>query len=180
MHDWPLVTSSEIPSPKLVAAWVALNLVPTERVPLWAAHWLVVGYDGEALRTLAGFNGADPHEVHDVLPDALADCGTPIPDSDEAEAQIAFTHLARMHAEGNAGERWITEKVDEFLDRTGYARSAIGLPLGQLYELADEWRAGWGRSDQQLAAEVQDACAAQLAMSLAAPPSPSPDDGPGN
>jgi hypothetical protein len=177
MHDWPAVPSGAIPSPKLVAAWVALGRVPPERVPHWAAHWLAGGYDGEALLTLAGFSGADPHEVHDALPDALADCGTPIPDSDQAAAQIDFTHLARMHAEGNAGERWITEKVNEILDRDGYPPSAIALPLGQLYELADEWGADWGRSEQQLTTEVRDACAAQLAMSFTTPASPSPREG---
>lgn len=163
MHDRPVVASSEIPSPTLVAAWVVLGLVPTERVPLWAAHWLAGGYDGEALRMLAGFSGIDPSEVHEALPDALADCGTSIPDSDSAAAQIAFTHLARIHAEGKAGERWIADKVDEIVERSGYAASVISLPLGQLYGLADEWKGGWGRTEQQLTAEVQDACAAQLA-----------------
>jgi hypothetical protein len=145
MHDWPAVASGEVPSPELVAAWVKLGMVPTERVPLWAAHWLVDSYDGEALRTLAGYSGRDPYEVHDVLPDALADCGTSIPDSDSAAAQVAFTKLARMHVEGRAGERWITDKVDEIVARSGYADTVISLPLGQLYTVAEEWGAGWAR-----------------------------------
>ncbi|MFD1047038.1 hypothetical protein ACFQ1S_16535 [Kibdelosporangium lantanae] len=163
MHDWVALTSGEIPSPELVAAWVTLGMVPTERIPLWAAHWLVDGYDGQAVRALAGFSGTDPYEVHDTLPDALADCRTPIPDSDSAAAQTAFTKLARMHADGAAGEKWIIDKVDEILARTGYASSVISLPLGQLYGLDEEWGEGWGRTTQQLTAEVQRACAAQLA-----------------
>ncbi|GAB3899058.1 hypothetical protein GCM10029964_084440 [Kibdelosporangium lantanae] len=139
MHDWVALTSGEIPSPELVAAWVTLGMVPTERIPLWAAHWLVDGYDGQAVRALAGFSGTDPYEVHDTLPDALADCRTPIPDSDSAAAQTAFTKLARMHADGAAGEKWIIDKVDEILARTGYASSVISLPLGQLYGLDEEW-----------------------------------------
>ena len=50
MHNWPAVASGEIPSPRLVAAWAKLDVLPAERVPLWAAHWLTRGYDGDALR----------------------------------------------------------------------------------------------------------------------------------
>lgn len=105
----------------------------------------------------------DPYEVHDILPDALADCHTPIPDSDSAAAQTVFTELARMHADGVASEKWIVDKVDEILTQTGYSSGVISLPLGQLYGLDDEWGQGWGRPIHQLKAEVQHACAAQLA-----------------
>lgn len=164
MHDWPTAESGEIPSPTLVAAWATLGLAPAERVPVWAAHWLVDGHDGPALRTLAGLSGKDPSEVHDTLPDALADCGTHVPDSDTAAAQVAFTKLARMQATGIAGERWIADKVDEILARADYATSVINLSLGQLHGLSDEWQAGWGRPEQQLKAQVQHACATQLAL----------------
>jgi hypothetical protein len=136
----------------------------------------VGGYDGQALRALAGFNGTDPYEVRDTLPDALADCHTPIPDSDSAAAQATFTKLARMHADGAASEKWIIDKVDEILARTEYANSVINLPLGQLYGLDDEWGQGWGRTTQQLKAEVQRACAAQLAACAPAAALPEPDE----
>ena len=68
-----------MPSPQIVAAWTQLGLLPTEKVPLWAAHWLVAGYDGECLVSLAGLHGDDPHDVRDVLPGALLDCGVTIP-----------------------------------------------------------------------------------------------------
>jgi hypothetical protein len=35
MHDWP-ADPDEIPSPRLVAAWLILGTLPTERVPLGA------------------------------------------------------------------------------------------------------------------------------------------------
>jgi len=35
MHDRPS-QADEIPSPQLVAAWLILDTLPTERVPLWA------------------------------------------------------------------------------------------------------------------------------------------------
>lgn len=38
---------------------------------MWAAHWLVAGYDGEHLVSLAGLHGDDPHDVRDALPGAL-------------------------------------------------------------------------------------------------------------
>ncbi|WP_199745499.1 hypothetical protein [Amycolatopsis sp. WAC 04182] len=163
MHEWPALNPGDIPTPELVAAWTTLSLTPTERIPLWAAHWLIDGHDGQALRTLAGLSGTDTGEVHDVLRDALADCHTSIPDSDTAAANTAFTHLARLHTDGPVREEWIVGKVDHILAQTGYRGSVIDLPLGQLYYLVDEWGAGWGRSIPQLRAEVRHACSAQLA-----------------
>ncbi len=168
MHDWPAPDSGEIPTPELVASWVVLDTIPSERIPLWAAHWLVQGYDGEALRKLAGLSGTETHEVHDLLPEALADCTAAIPDSDAAAAQVAFTKLARMHANNRATERWVLDKVCEIVAQSGYADSIIALPLGQIFDLEDEWGAGWGRPEQQLAYEIQNACRAQLAISHAA------------
>jgi hypothetical protein len=165
MHDWPAVASGEIPSPRLVAAWARLDMVPAERLPLWAAHWLAAGNDGEALRTLAGLSATDdPRDIRDILPGALADCRVTIPDSDSA-AQLAFTDLASMCADGRASVQWILDKVSEIAARSDYADSVIGLPLGQIFVLADEWRAGWGRTEQELWAEIRAACAAQLAIS---------------
>jgi hypothetical protein len=164
MHDWPAVAPGEIPSPQLVAAWAKLHLAPAERIPLWAAHWLAGGFDGDALRTLAGLSANDdPRDIHDILPEALADCGITIPDSDSAAAQAAFTKLARMHADGQAGERWILDKVCQIVSRSGYSTRVISLPLGQIFGLSDEWDAGWGRPELQLRAEIRSACAAQLA-----------------
>ncbi|MEV6909067.1 hypothetical protein [Amycolatopsis sp. NPDC051071] len=162
MHEWPALNPGNIPTPELVAAWTALSMAPTERIPLWAAHWLSDGYDGHALRTLAGLSGTDSGDVHDLLRDALADCRTCIPDSATAAAHTAFTHLARLHTDGPVSEEWIVGKVDHILAQTGYRGSIIDLPLGQLYYLVDEWDAGWGRTIPQLRAEVRHACAAQL------------------
>jgi hypothetical protein len=168
MHDWPTPESGEIPAPKLVAAWVRLGIDPTERIPLWAAYWLVQGYDGDALRTLAGLSGTDPDEVREVLPAALADCAAPIPDSDAAAAQVAFVKLARMHAENRAAERWVLDKVCEIVAESGYANGVIALPLGKIFDMSDEWGAGWGRTERQLELEIQKACRTQLAASEAA------------
>jgi hypothetical protein len=105
----------------------------------------------------------DPRDIRDILPDALTDCGTAIPDSDSAAAQLAFTHLARLHTDRQAAERWILDKVSEIITRSGYADSVlVGLPLGGLYGLDDEWAAGWGRTEQELKARIREACAAQL------------------
>lgn len=146
----------------MVAVWTRLDLLRTEKVPLWAAHWLVAGYDGEHLAALAGLHGDDPHDVRDELPGALLDCGVAIPDSNVAAASVAFGHLARMHVDGLAGPEWVGQKVEEVLIRSGYAREIRDLPLGHLYYIADEWRAGWGRTIQELAAVVREACEEQL------------------
>ncbi|MEU7632196.1 hypothetical protein AB0C34_19745 [Nocardia sp. NPDC049220] len=113
-------------------------------------------------------SGTDPHPVHDILPEALADCTTAIPDSDAAAGQVAFTKLARMHADNRATERWILDKVCEIVAQSGYADSVIALPLGQIFDLEDEWGADWGRTEQQLAYEIQTACRTQLATGHAA------------
>jgi hypothetical protein len=160
--DWPFPDSDGVPSPQIVAAWTQLGLLPTENVPLWAAHWLVAGYDGECLVSLAGLHGDDPHDVRDALPGALLDCGVAIPNSDMAAAFVSFTHLARMHVDGLAGPKWVGQKVEEVLVKSGYAQEVIDLPLGRLYYIADEWGAGWGRTDQELAAIVREACEEQL------------------
>lgn len=166
MHDWPAITPGEIPSPRLVAVWARLDMLPAERLPLWAAHWLAAGHDGETLRTLAGLSATDdPRDIRDILPGALADCKVTIPGSDSAAAQLAFTNLARMCADGHAGERWVLDKVCEIAARSDYANSVLSLPLGQIFGLDDEWGAGWGRTEQELRAEVRKACAAQLASS---------------
>jgi hypothetical protein len=105
--------------------WSRLGVLPVERVPLWAAHWLADGHDGDDLVMLAGFTSRDdPRDIRGQLPAALADCGVAIPGSDAAAAQAAFTYLARMHTDGQAAERWILDKVGEIVTRAGYADSA--------------------------------------------------------
>lgn len=151
-----------VPSPEVVAAWSQLDMLPTERVPLWAAYWLTAGRDGEHLVYLAGLHGDDPQDVRDALPDALQDCGVTMPDSDVAAATVVFLQIARMHVSGLAGAQWIGQKVEEVLIRSGYPESIIAMPLGRLYYIADEWSAGWGRTDEQLAEIVREACEEQL------------------
>ncbi|MGW5572252.1 hypothetical protein ACWEVD_13690 [Nocardia thailandica] len=165
MHDWPATDSSDIPTPELVAAWVVLDTVPSERIPLWAAHWLVRGHDGDALRRLAGASGTDSREVHDLLPDALADCAAPLPHSGAAAAQITFGRLARLHADSRASEKWILDKVCEIVAHRDYADTIITLPLCRILHLADEWGSPWGRPAPQLAEEIRNACQDQLATS---------------
>jgi hypothetical protein len=64
--------------------------------------------------------------------------------------------------------RWVLGKVCQIVARSGCANSVIELPLGQIFDLSDEWGAGWGRMKQQLKLEIQNACRAQLAAREAA------------
>jgi hypothetical protein len=84
---WDAVPEGETPTPRVVAAWMVLELLPAERVPMWAAEWLVQGYDGDALAELAGLTGRDTREVGDFLPAALADVGFAPGDADVAFGQ---------------------------------------------------------------------------------------------
>jgi hypothetical protein len=165
MHDWP-AGPDEVPSPQLVAAWLILDTLPSERIPLWAAHWIAAGYDGQALAELAGLHGDDPREVRDLLPDALAECGVSAPadpseEHERAAAMVAFTAIARLQASGRVSERWVVGKVVQITEPY-FKPSVISLPLGQLFAFDDEWGAGWGRTDEQLRAVVRQACAEQL------------------
>jgi hypothetical protein len=152
----------EVPPPLLVASWEWLGLLPTDRVPLWAAHWIVGGHDGPALVYLAGLHGDDPREVHDALPEALLDCGVEMPDSDVAAANVAFTHTARLHVDRLIDPRWVLDQVGQIVARSEYSVSVMDLPLGGLFGVDDEWGAGWGRSTVELAEVVGDACEEQL------------------
>jgi hypothetical protein len=86
-----------------------LGLLPTERVPMRAAHWIVAGYDGSSLVHLTGLHGDNPLDVRDALPGALRDCGVAVPGSDTEAAALVFTHLASMHLDGRVGPRWVSE-----------------------------------------------------------------------
>jgi len=158
-----------VPPPTLVAAWERLGVLCPEKVPLWAAHWIVAGYDGERLVYLAGLRGDDPRDVHDALPGALQDCDVRWPESDVAAATVAFAHLARMHVAGQAGALWVAQQVEEMVLNTGYSDGVMSLPLGHVYGIADAWGAGWAGTDEQLAAAVRAACEEQLAGSPATP-----------
>lgn len=168
VHDWPFEPDERLPSPQLVAAWLLLDSLPTERVPLWAAHWIAGGYDGPALAELAGLRGDDPCDVRALLGPALRECGVVEPDVGAAEreretaaAMTAFTAVAELWAEGRASEHWVVQKVCEIVE-PHFAESVTSLPLGHLYYLDDEWGAGWGRTDDQLRVVVQQACRDQL------------------
>jgi hypothetical protein len=161
--EWLYVEGDEVPSPDAVAVLLHLVQVHPERIPLWAAHWLVRGYDGEHLVQLAGLHGDDPREVRDVLPGALRDCGVRLPDSDVVAAGSVFTLLARRHLDGTAGAGRVISIVGSVLAWCGYPETVMDLPLGQLMPIEDEWDESWGRTREELAAVVRDACQKQLA-----------------
>ena len=137
-------------------------MLPTEKVPLWAAYWIAAGYDGERLVYLAGLHGDDPCDVRDALPGALEDCGVTLPDSDAAAADAVFSQLARLHVDGVAAPLMVAQKAEQVLYRSDYSDSVLALPLGRLFGIADEWGAGWGRTNEQLAAVIREACEEQL------------------
>ncbi|WP_370935958.1 hypothetical protein [Amycolatopsis sp. cg13] len=153
---------AEIPTPSVAAAWIALDLSPTNDLPLWAAHWLAEGEDGEHLRRLAGLSRTEPREINDVQRAALADCHTPIPTPVDA-AQAAFTHLARMLLNGRLTERALLNDLHTIIVRTNYADSVVKLPLAQAWMLDEEWDQDWGRTEEQIKEAIHSACNAQLA-----------------
>lgn len=161
--EWLYREGDEVPSPEGVAVLLHLGQLRPERVPLWAAHWLVRGYDGEHVVHLAGLHGDDSREVRDVLPCALRDCGVRLPDSDVAAAGSVFAQLALSHLDGRAGTVRVISVVGSVLAWCGYPEAVMDLPLGRLPFLEDEWDGRWGRTREELTQVVRDACEKQLA-----------------
>ncbi|GAA0856022.1 hypothetical protein ACFQVD_30880 [Streptosporangium amethystogenes subsp. fukuiense] len=163
VYGWPYDAGQLIPSPQLVAAWYELEILPTDLVPMWAAHWLVQDMDGERLRILAGLDGRDPHEVRDVLVEALADTDTAIP-SRSGAAKTVYGDMARLCLAGDGGERWLVSVIERLVITWNYPDEMLTPPLGALYGLDDEWGEGWGRTEPQLVAVVRAARAEQIAL----------------
>ena len=166
------VRSEEVPAPSVVAAWFALDRLELEKVPLWAAYWLVDGFDGPALRELAGLSGTDPLAVRDLLPAALGEASAAFMTPAEFERGqrvqksryigIAYVDVAQAWRDGRASERWVVDKVEEIASDCLFDEASLSPPLGQLAFLSDEWGAGWGRSEQELVEVVRSACRNQL------------------
>lgn len=156
---WP---SQEVPPAGTLAAWFVLGAAPTEAVPWWAAQWLADGHDGELLRELAGLDSRDPRTVNDLLPGALAEIGVALPSTTVAAADQVFRELAEMCLSGRAGERWVSQQVDDIVRRADYDDEVLDLPLGRLYGIEDAWGHGWGPPVKELKATVREQCAAQL------------------
>jgi hypothetical protein len=159
---WEVVAEGETPAPRVVAAWMVLELLPAERVPMWAAEWLVQGYDGDALAELAGLSGRDTREVRDYLPAALADVGVDAMSSEQAAFKVAYDHIATLHLEGRVRWDWAVGQVAGLVIAAGHADVAFEQPLGALWEVDDEFDEPWSRSEDELAQVVRQACVRQL------------------
>jgi hypothetical protein len=153
---------SDVPPPKLVAAWLKLDvLVEPARVPVWAAHWIVDGLDSPALRDLAGLDGRDPLDVRDQTGKALDELGVEVVDLHEA-ADLVLTDEAERCLAGRTDERALAAAIDDLYVRSGYADEILRQPLGAEYGIDDEWLGGWGRTDSQLRDAVRVACQQQV------------------
>ena len=153
-----------VPSPTLVAAWEALGTLRTEQAPMWAAHWLAQGLDGEGIVTLACLNPSDTRAIHDAIPDALRDAGGDPFTETAAAARLTFAHIARMHLRGKGSWRWVLTSVTGTFEQNDWAPEFYDEPLGSLFGLDDEVSGGWGRSDADIAAVVREACDRQLQL----------------
>ncbi|MEO6081586.1 MAG: hypothetical protein ABIQ18_00575 [Umezawaea sp.] len=152
----------DVPAPSLVSAMVEVGLAPWERIPLWAAHWLADGHDGDALRTLAGLSGRDSNEVHDVVAEALAECGAPLTGDLVAAVGVVFTEMARRYVLG--ADRAVLGVVGRVLYHSGFPAAVWEMPLAGLCTLLDDWDYEWGQPRDEIRVLVREACAAQLTV----------------
>ena len=149
-----------VTDPKVVAAWLTLDLLDLRRAPWWAANWMASGQDGEALRLLAGQNGQDPVQVRDLLLLVLKEHGVPIPAPLEA-GMTAFTHIARLCLAGLLAERQAAGLASEAVAAAGSLVALWEAPMGNAALLTDEWDSKWGHNSDALARIVQDLCREQ-------------------
>jgi hypothetical protein len=161
----PDTYADSVPSPRLVAALLVLGRLQIERVPWWAAQWLIDGHDSPALGELAGLGVRDTYTVHDLLPIVLAEVSVALPVTAVAAATVVFDDLAHRCLAGAIGERWLAQQVEDIVIRADYSTAITALPLGTLYGIDDEWAGGWGRTVEELAAAVRTACADQIDIS---------------
>ncbi|AOS63268.1 hypothetical protein [Actinoalloteichus hymeniacidonis] len=153
---------SETPPPEQVAAWWVLGLLETDRVPWWAAEWLVQGWDGPALRELAGLGAEDAREIRDLMPSVLQEVAV-APFATQVEAaEACFRYLARLCLQGLVEERWVAWTVDRVLHAVSYVDEAYALPLSGAFGVDEVWDDGFSGSAIELRELVRDACAAQL------------------
>jgi hypothetical protein len=151
----------ETPTPGLVAAWLVMGTLRAESVPMWAANWLVQGYDGMSLAELAGLGGRDAGEVRDLLLAALADAGVGPLSSRQAALKVAYDHIANMHLTGRVRWAWVVNQVVELVIGNGYADEVFEQPLGALWGIDDELGEPWSRTEDELAGIVRRACIEQ-------------------
>jgi hypothetical protein len=147
--------------PFAVAAEYALGNADIERVPWYAADWLADGYDGPALRELAGLNQTDPQLIRELQPIALGEMGVRIPAPAEA-VQVWLTRLARRLLDGEIVERMVIEQASAFVSWNYDVDEIWDTPLADFHVLVDEWDQGWGRGNAAVAAAVRQLCVDQV------------------
>ncbi|WP_242904000.1 hypothetical protein [Actinomadura terrae] len=154
-----------IPPPRLVAAWLKTGVLDGGTAPLWAAHWIADGLDGEALRMLAGLDGSDTREVYDLLPAALDDVQAPIPDDLKAAVQVVYDDLAALYLAAKIDTGRLLTEVEVLVLGSDVDGAYLEPPLASVHALHDEWTGGWGRPRKELKALVHQACLKQTNMS---------------
>jgi hypothetical protein len=80
----------------------------------------------------------------------------------QAEAKVAFDHIASLHVRGLASWRWVIDIVRETISQGGYAFEIFNEPLAAVYGFDDELNGDWGCSPAELARAVRLACDEQL------------------
>lgn len=163
--------NGKLPSPRLVAAWLKIDALASEWVPLWTAHWLADGLDGEALRMLAGMDGSDSREVRDILPAALNDGETSVPDDLHTAVNTVYGDLAARYLAGEMDTERLIAQVEHLMATTSWDDATFEPPLGSLYGLQDEWEGNWGRPRAELTALTRQTCQQQVAHSPQRPTS---------
>ena len=103
-------------APALAAALQERGALDPRQRPMLAAHWLVDGHDGPALRALAGLRGEE-REVSDLWPAALAELGVPQP-LPAGRALVLPWAAARVLA-GERDLRWLLRLAWPDPDRRG-------------------------------------------------------------
>ncbi|PPK62589.1 hypothetical protein V5P93_002021 [Actinokineospora auranticolor] len=125
-----------------------------------AAHWLVDGHDGEALRALAGLGAHDFYEIGEVLTDALAECGVSVPDSDDEALHVEYLRIAIAF---QRGELTVAEVVGGVREANWATYEGGDLLMTAIHHDSLLWHAVWEPTEEYKADLVRTACAEELA-----------------
>jgi hypothetical protein len=126
-------------------------MLRTDDLPMLAAQWLVE-LDSTALRRLAGIDGSDGWLIDQVWPEVLAELGVPTVVGNEVWDLAITFQIAAWRAGDLTAPDVLRQVIGAYIrnDYPSYPREA-----DHLYGLDDELDGGWGRSREEVLAEVE-------------------------
>jgi hypothetical protein len=144
-------------TPREAAVLLPLGEIVTSELPDLAAAWLVQGFDTPALRELAGTPRDDPWVIDQLWRDTREQLGLNVPPSPGDEIVVRARYEVALW---RAGCRDAGAAMYRLLRLVEWLPPSSLPELVQLVHVEDEWEGRWGRSNDELMAEIEAALGA--------------------